>query len=183
MGYGLGKLDILGTNEQIYSSMNWSMYGMDWPMTFQNLIAEMSYWDGTQWISQGSGPITAANKFYPMCFPLMEIGMGQIVIMPTSATLDDFKFLINNDTSRLTGWFPFDTVIYNITDNILNMTLKQSGNGQDICAIYNSTSGLLNSQAVYYLGDMVQYWEMSTVIVEWSVNFVDIILNFIKYNK
>ncbi len=174
-GYHLMKFDIQGFNKDIYWSTNWTMDGMDWPMTFQSLIAETYLWDGTQWLYGGMGSFTAANNFYPMCFPLMEMMGGQSsLIFPTSATLDDFKFLLNNDTRRLTGWFPFDIVIYNKTDSIVYMTVIQSGNGQEVYVTYNFTSGLIETQTVYESGALLQYWKTTTKIIEWPVNPGDI---------
>ncbi|GAG56695.1 unnamed protein product [marine sediment metagenome] len=109
------------------------------------------------------------------------MGGQSSLIMPTSATLDDIKFLINNDTSRLTGWFPLDTVIYNKTDSIVYMTLRQSGNGQEVYVKYNLTSGFIETQAVYESGALMRYWETATELMEWPVNPGDIM--YFKENK
>jgi len=71
-GYGLVKLDVQGFNEEIYWSSNWTVQGEEWPMTFQNLNVIIAFWDGTQWLPGSPQVITAANNFYPMCFPLWK---------------------------------------------------------------------------------------------------------------
>lgn len=175
-GAFLTKIEVEGFNKSVYWSRNWTMYSMDWPMVFDNVIVTMSAWNGTGWEELiSSSPFVAANNYYPVCFPLMESMAGQSgFILPISATLDDFKFLINNDTHHITGWFPFDLVYYDVSGNIINMTMIQSG-GQTVWAIIDSSTGFIDIQAAYYMGDLVMYVEKVDELLEWAIDVGDVL--------
>ncbi|MFX1569986.1 MAG: hypothetical protein ACFFCV_16650 [Promethearchaeota archaeon] len=178
-GYGtyLTRLEIEGFNKAVYWSKNWTAFNILWPMVFEEVLISMSMWNGTGWQSvMTSYPLSAANNFYPMCYPILEMltASGQLgFLIPTSATFDDFMFMVNNHTADLTTWFPFDTVYYEITGNILNMTLMQSGNGQEAHAIFNFNTGFAELQSVYYLGELFIWFEKADQLVEWGVGIGD----------
>ena len=180
-GYQLTKIDITGFNKEIYGSRNWT-YPNDTPvpMTFETLYVNISVWNETHYDLMGANiSLSAANNFYPMCFPLMEMmgEGGEIMIMPTSATLDDFKFLINNETRRLLGYpmyFPFDIITYDVTDSIANMELIQS-EGQTAYMVYNFSSGMIESQAMYDMGNLGSYIKRARYLPDWPVDIGDVL--------
>ena len=175
-GAFLTKIEVEGFSQSVYWSRNWTMYSLEWPMVFENVIVTMSTWNGTGWEEIiSSSPFVAANNYYPMCFPLMESLEGKSgFIMPTSATLDDFEFLINNNTQRITGWFPFDQIYFDVSGNILNMTMIQTGS-QMVYAIYDFTTGFIDLQVGYYMGDLVNYFERVDELLEWEIDIGDVL--------
>lgn len=180
-GYQLAKLDIIGFNKEIYWSRNWT-YPNDnpVPMTFETVYVNISVWNETHYdLMMADVPLSAANNFYPMCFPIMEMmgGGGGMMIMPTSATIDDFIFLINNETRRLLGYpmyFPFDIIIYDVIGEIANMELIQIG-GQSAIARYNFSSGMIESQAMYDMGKLTGYVERARYFPDWPVDIGDVL--------
>ncbi|MFX1569984.1 MAG: hypothetical protein ACFFCV_16640 [Promethearchaeota archaeon] len=176
----LSRLKVLGFNKAVYWSSNWTMYPMDWPMVFEEVLVEISVWNGTGWDVGPTIPLTAANNFYPMCLPLMEMGGQSGIILPTSSTVEDFLFIFNNYTADLTHWFPFDTVHYDVSGNILNFTMSQSGNGQVAVGVYNLGTGLVELQYATYLGEIQMWFELADPLVEWNVDIGDTL--FFKEN-
>ncbi|MFX0028003.1 MAG: hypothetical protein ACFE8B_02245 [Candidatus Hermodarchaeota archaeon] len=170
----LARLKVQGFNKSVYWSTNWTIYPMDWPMVFEEVLVEMSMWNGTGWSTGGTMPLTAANNFYPMCIPLMQSLGGQSgFILPTSATVEDFLFMFNNHTADITQWFPFDTVHYEVSGNIVNFTMSQSGNGQVSVGVFNLDTGLVELQYATYLGEIQMWFELADELVEWDVDIGD----------
>ncbi len=185
-GAFLTKIEVEGFTQSVYWSRNWTMYSMDWPMVFENVIVTMSTWNGTGWEEMiSSSPFVAANNYYPMCFPLIESLEGKSgFINPISATLEDFKFLINNNTHHITGWLPFDQVYYTIIvippppggvgRTILEMTMIQTGI-QMAYARYDFSTGFIDLQVGYYMGNMTSYFERVDELVEWDIDIGDVL--------
>ena len=167
----LARLTIEGFNKTVYWSSNWTMMGIEWPMVFEDVFISMSAWNGTDWVLLSTNPITAANNFYPMCLQHMRMYPQSGLILPTSTTVEDFIFLFNNYTADITGWFPFDTFHYDVSGNVINVTMTQSGNGQVSVGIYNLDMGLVELQYATYLGKIQLWFELADM--EWDVDIGD----------
>jgi len=186
-GYQLAKIDIDSFNKTVYWSNNWTYPGeTPVPMTFDTVYVNISNWNGTDYEVMGTGiPISAANNFYPICFPLMEMmsGGGGLIFFPYTATLDDFKFVVNNETRRLLGypdWFPFDVNTYREAGEIIIMEMEQLGGGS-VVSEFNRTTGLIERQYQLYMGSLNMLVERVRYFSEWPVNIGDTI--YIKNNQ
>ncbi|MFX0136919.1 MAG: hypothetical protein ACFFDN_24995 [Candidatus Hodarchaeota archaeon] len=185
-GYQYVKIDIDSFNKEVYWSRNWTYPNeTPVPMTFDTVYVNISNWNGTDYEVMNTGlPISAANNFYPICFPLMEMvgGGSGLMFFPYTATLEDFKFVVNNETHRLLGnpdWFPFDINTYQEAGEITIMEMEQLGGGKAVSE-YNHTTGLIETQYQLYNGSINTLVQRVRYFPEWPVDIGDII--YMKQN-
>ncbi len=159
------KLTITNITDYIVPTpVNSFYFGEDIPMVFQVVFANLYVWNGTDYELDGSDFVMgAANNFYPMLF-----GGGSppefLMIMPTTATVEDLEFMWNEDKLRIWG-APLDTVEYN--DNAeLEFIISNSTGSEYIRGIVDKTTGLFKS-LLALMGEIIYYELKDMTLVDW----------------
>ncbi len=147
-------------------------------MAYEAVIADISEWNGTEYIiTNASVPIGLANNFYASYFD--EYGpMPFNFVYPTSAGIDDYKFMWNNDSLRIWN-IPFDEVIYTENGFIETLVRNSTGFGY-VETIVEKSTGIVHSMFMLDSHGMNYFQLKSQTLVDWSVNIGDSI--YVKDN-
>ncbi|MFX1371937.1 MAG: hypothetical protein ACFFCE_08760 [Promethearchaeota archaeon] len=167
------KVTISGFNKSLYEVPG--VYGSNMYSVFQNVLANISIWDGTQYIPMYTNrTIGSANNFYPVYY-LAVIDMFFSVI-PTSCSLYDLEFFLDYISINI-PYFPFDERVVFQKDGYIWMQLNSSISDDFIDINFDTTNGVLETwffyangalQVVSYRKDIPQPWL-------WSVDIGDIV--------
>jgi len=151
----------------------------DIPMVFQVVFADLYVWNGTDYeLEETDFFMGAANNFYPMLF-----GGGTppefLMIMPTTATVEDLEFMWNEDKLRIWG-APLDSVEYN--DNTeLEFIVSNSTGSEYIKGVVDKTTGLFKS-LLALMGEIIYYELKDMTLVDWVLEPKDTITYKINEN-
>ncbi|MFX1597007.1 MAG: hypothetical protein ACFFBK_13195, partial [Promethearchaeota archaeon] len=172
------RIVISGFNESVYEIL--SMMG-PLNMTFQNVLANISIWDGTQYVlTYINSTIGSANNLYPV--NIYSAGGMYFTVIPTSYTIEDVEFFIKY-MSYVNQPFPFDQTYIFEKDGYLWTELNSSISDDISSSKFNSTNGVLESMLqimedeiniASYRKDLPAPWK-------WSVSPGDII--YLKENS
>lgn len=138
----------------------------DIPMVFQVVFADLYVWNGTGYeLEETEFVMGASNNFYPMLF-----GGGTppefLMIMPTTATVEDLEFMWNEDKLRIWG-APLDNVAYN--DNTeLEFIISNSTGSEYIRGLVDKTTGLFKS-LLALMGEIIYYELKDMTLVDWAL--------------
>jgi hypothetical protein len=135
-------------------------------MVFQVVFADLYVWNGTDYeLEETDFVMGAANNFYPMLFG-EGIPPEFLMIMPTTATVEDLEFMWNEDKLRIWG-APLDTVTYN--DNTeLEFIISNSTGSEYIRGVVDKTTGLFKS-LLALLGEIIYYELKDMTLVDWAL--------------
>ena len=167
------KVDVTNiTNEIVPKDFN-SFSGMSVPMVYQIVYANLSTWDGNQYLfEEANFPMGAANNFYPQLFTGSNPPPYLLMIMPSNTIREDVEFMWNLDTLRIMG-IPLDEVI--ITENgLFEFSLKNSTSGEQIKSVVNKTTGLFKTFLADIGSDIYYYEQKDMTLVNWGLKPGDV---------
>lgn len=162
------KLNITGFSDVLLNKTNNGFSVGPIYMVYEAVIADLFIWNGTDYeIFSPDIPIGMANNFYPQ-YSDKEGPLPYNFLYPTSAGMEDYKFMWNNDTIRIWN-FPFDE-IYIYENGYIETVLKNSTGVDSVKTIVDKATGIV--QSMFMLGeDVFMYFEIKTqTLVDWSVD-------------
>ena len=141
------------------------------PMAFQVVFANVSVWNGIAYEVVETGfPMGAANNFYPMFFEGFS-PPELLLIIPTSASIEDLEFLMNPDKLRIYN-APLDTIEIN-DGTSLEFSIFNSTGHDFINGTIDKATGLYEFFVGLMEGDLVYYEQKSSSLVDWFLDSGD----------